>query len=96
MVDDAHGTGVLGKTGKGTVEHFGLLGRVHIQMGTLGKAFGSFGAYVAGSKELIDMLINCARSFIFSTASAAICLCSISCGDRCSRTGSGTKGQALE
>jgi len=68
MVDDAHGTGVLGQTCKGTVEHFGLSGRVHIQMGTLGKALGSFGAYAAGSKELIDFLINCSRSFIYSTA----------------------------
>lgn len=68
MVDDAHGTGVLGQTGKGTVEHFGLSGRVHIQMGTLGKALGSFGAYAAGSKELIDFLINSSRSFIYSTA----------------------------
>jgi 8-amino-7-oxononanoate synthase len=68
MVDDAHGTGVLGKTGRGTVEHFGLSGRVHIQMGTLGKAFGSFGAYAAGSTDLINFLINKSRSLIYSTA----------------------------
>ena len=68
MVDDAHATGVLGRGGKGTVEHFKLEGRVHIQMGTLGKALGSFGAYAAGSRALIDYLINTARSFIFSTA----------------------------
>ncbi|MGC1455220.1 MAG: 8-amino-7-oxononanoate synthase [Nitrospirota bacterium] len=68
MVDDAHGTGVLGKTGRGTVEHLGLSGRVPIQMGTLGKAFGSFGAYAAGSNNLINMLINNARSYIYSTA----------------------------
>jgi 8-amino-7-oxononanoate synthase len=68
MVDDAHGTGVLGKTGRGTVEHLGLSGRVPIQMGTLGKAFGSFGAYAAGSNDLINMLINNARSYIYSTA----------------------------
>ncbi len=68
MVDDAHGTGVLGKTGRGTVEHLGLSGRVPIQMGTLGKAFGSFGAYAAGSKSLVNMLINSARSYIYSTA----------------------------
>jgi 8-amino-7-oxononanoate synthase len=68
MVDDAHATGVLGKTGKGTVEHFNLDGRVPIQMGTLGKALGTFGAYVAGNRDLIEYLINRARSFIYSTA----------------------------
>lgn len=78
MVDDAHATGVLGKEGKGTVEHFNLEGRVHIQMGTLGKALGSFGAYVAGSRSLIDYLINSARSFIFSTAlPPAVCAASM-------------------
>ena len=68
MVDDAHGTGVLGKKGKGAVEHFGLEGRVDIQMGTLGKALGSFGAYIAGSEDLIRYLINNARSFLYTTA----------------------------
>jgi glycine C-acetyltransferase len=78
MVDDAHGCGVLGKTGRGTVEHFGLENRVQIQMGTLGKAFGSFGAYVAGSRGLIDYLVNSARSFVFSTAlPAAVCAASV-------------------
>jgi 8-amino-7-oxononanoate synthase len=82
MVDDAHGTGVLGQTGKGTVEHFGLLGRVHIQMGTLGKALGSFGAYAAGSKELIDFLINCSRSFMYSTAlPSSVCAASLAAID---------------
>jgi glycine C-acetyltransferase len=82
MVDDAHGTGVLGQTGKGTVEHFGLSGCVHIQMGTLGKAFGSFGAYVAGSRELIDFLINHSRSFIYSTAlPPSICAASLAAID---------------
>jgi len=82
MVDDAHGTGVLGQTCKGTVEHFGLSGRVHIQMGTLGKALGSFGAYAAGSKELIDFLINCSRSFIYSTAlPSSVCAASLAAID---------------
>jgi 8-amino-7-oxononanoate synthase len=82
MLDDAHGTGVLGKTGKGTVEHFGLSGSVHIQMGTLGKAFGSFGAYVAGSKDLIAFLVNHARSFIYSTAlPPAVCAASLAAID---------------
>lgn len=68
MVDDAHATGVLGVGGAGTTQHFGLKGRVHIQMGTLSKALASTGGYVAGSQELIDYLRNKARSFIFSTA----------------------------
>jgi 8-amino-7-oxononanoate synthase len=68
MVDDAHAVGVLGEKGRGTVEHFGLEGRVPIQMGTLGKALGSFGAYAAGSRNLINFLINRSRSFMYSTA----------------------------
>lgn len=68
MVDDAHGTGVLGENGRGSVEFCDVAGDVDIQMGTLGKALGSFGAYVAGSLELVDYLRNKARSFIFSTA----------------------------
>jgi 8-amino-7-oxononanoate synthase len=78
MVDDAHAAGVLGKNGRGTAEHFGLLGRVHIQMGTLGKAFGSFGAYAAGDRSLIEYLVNTSRSFLFSTAlPPAVCAASI-------------------
>ncbi|MEG6584502.1 8-amino-7-oxononanoate synthase [Dendrosporobacter sp. 1207_IL3150] len=69
MVDDAHATGVLGN-GRGTAAHFGLKDRVHIQMGTLSKALGSEGGYVAGSRCLIEYLINKARSYIFSTALA--------------------------
>lgn len=68
MVDDAHATGVLGKNGSGSLEHFGIDGKDIIQMGTLGKALGSFGAYIAGSRELIDFLINKARGFIYSTS----------------------------
>lgn len=69
MVDDAHATGVFGKNGKGTVEHFNLPpDEIDIEVGTLGKAIGSFGAYIAGSKKLIDFLINRARSFIYTTA----------------------------
>jgi len=82
MVDDAHATGVLGKTGRGSVEHFNLAGRVHIQMGTLSKALGSFGAYVAGNCDLIEFLINRARSFIYSTAlPPAVCAASIAALD---------------
>jgi 8-amino-7-oxononanoate synthase len=68
MVDEAHGTGILGKNGKGAIEHFGLDGRVDIQMGTLGKALGSFGAYIAGSEDLIHYLVNKARSLLYTTA----------------------------
>ncbi len=68
MVDDAHGTGVLGERGGGTAEHFGLRGEVDIEIGTLGKALGSFGAYVVGSQSLREYLINKSRSFIFTCA----------------------------
>lgn len=68
MVDDAHGTGVLGPNGRGTAEHFGLQSEIDITMGTLGKALGGFGAYIAGSKEIVEYLVNKARSFIFSTS----------------------------
>jgi len=68
MVDDAHASGVVGKEGRGTVDHFGLHGRVHIQVGTLSKAIGCLGGYVAGSRTLIDYLIHKARPFLFSTS----------------------------
>ncbi len=67
LVDDAHGFGVLGKDGGGTVEHFGLQHHGIIQMGTLSKAIGGLGGYIAGSQALIELLINRARSFIFTT-----------------------------
>ena len=68
MVDEAHGTGVFGANGAGVVAKWGLASRVTIQMGTLGKALGGFGAYVAGSRDLCDLLINRCRSFIFTTS----------------------------
>ncbi len=68
MVDDAHAVGVLGLGGRGTVDYFGLKGRVQIQVGTLSKSLAAEGGYVAGSQALIHYLINKARSFIFSTA----------------------------
>lgn len=72
MVDDAHGIGVLGETGRGSVEHFGLsLDEVPILMGTLGKALGTGGAFVAGSDDLIEYLIQGARSYIYTTAMPA-------------------------
>ncbi|MCM3616185.1 glycine C-acetyltransferase [Sutcliffiella horikoshii] len=68
MVDDAHASGVLGENGRGTVNHFGLDGRVHIQVGTLSKAIGVLGGYVASSRSLIDYLIHKGRPFLFSTS----------------------------
>jgi 8-amino-7-oxononanoate synthase len=69
MVDDAHGFGVLGKSGAGSLEQFGLgVDEVPILMATLGKALGTFGAFVAGSEELIETLIQSARSYIYTTA----------------------------
>jgi glycine C-acetyltransferase len=78
MVDDAHASGVLGRNGRGTIDHFGLHGRVHIQVGTLSKAIGVLGGYVCGSRDLIEFLYHRARPFLFSTshppAVAAACL----------------------
>src|SRR4249920_606485 len=68
MVDDAHASGVLGRNGRGSVDHFGLHGRVAIQVGTLSKAVGVLGGYVAGSQDLRDILIQRARPFLFSTS----------------------------
>jgi glycine C-acetyltransferase len=78
MVDDAHASGVLGRAGRGTVDHFGLHGRVDIQVGTLSKAVGVLGGYVCGSRDLIEFLHHRARPFLFSTSHppsvAAACL----------------------
>jgi glycine C-acetyltransferase len=78
MVDDAHASGVFGANGRGTIDHFGMHGRVDIQVGTLSKAIGVLGGYVCGSKSLIDYLYHRARPFLFSTshppAVAAACL----------------------
>jgi glycine C-acetyltransferase len=68
MVDDAHASGVLGANGRGTIDHFGLHGRVHVQVGTLSKAFACQGGYVAGSQLLVDYLIHRARPLLFSTS----------------------------
>ena len=68
MVDDAHGSGVFGTNGRGTVDHFRLHGRIHVQVGTLSKALGCLGGYVAGSRSLIEFLHHRARPFLFSTS----------------------------
>jgi glycine C-acetyltransferase len=81
MVDDAHASGVFGKNGRGTVDHFGMHGRVDIQVGTLSKAIGALGGYVAGSRALVEFLYHRARPFLFSTshppAVAAACIAAI-------------------
>ncbi|MFZ0212542.1 MAG: glycine C-acetyltransferase [Candidatus Acidiferrales bacterium] len=68
MIDDAHSSGVLGRNGRGTVDHLGCHGRVDIQVGTLSKAIGSIGGYVCGSRDLIDFLYHRGRPFLFSTS----------------------------
>jgi glycine C-acetyltransferase len=81
MVDDAHASGVFGAHGRGTVDHFGVHGRVHVQVGTLSKAIGALGGYVAGSRSLIEFLHHRARPFLFSTshppAVTAACLAAL-------------------
>src|SRR5262244_928428 len=68
MIDDAHSSGVLGRNGRGTVDHFQQHGRVDVQVGTLSKAIGALGGYVCGSRDLIDFLYHRARPFLFSTS----------------------------
>jgi glycine C-acetyltransferase len=81
MVDDAHASGVFGTQGRGTIDHFGMHGRVDIQVGTLSKAIGALGGYVAGSRTLIEFLYHRARPFLFSTSHppsvAATCLAAL-------------------
>ena len=91
LLDEAHAVGVLGRGGRGLADQLGLAHRIEVQMGTLGKALGSSGGYIAGSRALIDLLVNRARSLIFSTAppaataaaaSAALDLCASPEGDQ--------------
>jgi glycine C-acetyltransferase len=81
MVDDAHASGVFGRNGRGTIDHFSVHGRVDIQVGTLSKAMGALGGYVAGSRSLIEFLYHRARPFLFSTshppAVAAACIAAL-------------------
>ena len=81
MVDDAHASGVFGRNGRGTIDHFSMHGRVDIQVGTLSKAIGALGGYVAGSRALVEFLYHRARPFLFSTshppAVAAACIAAL-------------------
>jgi glycine C-acetyltransferase len=81
MIDDAHSSGVLGRNGRGTVDHFNLHGRVDIQVGTLSKAIGALGGYICSTRETIDYLYHRARPFLFSTSHppsvAATCIAAI-------------------
>jgi glycine C-acetyltransferase len=81
MVDDAHASGVFGANGRGTIDHFGLHGRVDVQVGTLSKAIGALGGYVAGNRNLIEFLQHRGRPFLFSTSHppsvAATCLAAL-------------------
>ncbi|MFA5786717.1 MAG: glycine C-acetyltransferase [Actinomycetota bacterium] len=82
MIDDAHASGILGPGGHGTVAHFGLQGRVDIQVGTLSKALGTLGGYVAGPKHLYDYLCNRGRPFLFSTSHPpAVCAAALAALD---------------
>lgn len=81
MVDDAHASGVLGRNGRGTVDHFGLHGRVQIQVGTLSKAMGALGGYIAGKRSLREWLVQRGRPYLFSTSHppsvAATCIAAL-------------------
>ena len=94
-VDDSHATGVLGETGRGTAEHFGVLGEVDIITSTLGKALGgAAGGFVAGSAALCDMLTQRSRPQLFSNALPPTVASSALGGDRSSRAASGARGEA--
>ena len=92
MIDDAHAAGVLGETGRGGLEYFGIRSDRVIQMGTLSKAMGCYGGFAAGTKEMADLLINKARSFIYSTSlPPALCEAGIKAIDIIDRRSSGLR-----
>jgi len=89
MVDEAHATGLYGQHGRGLAEELGVSSQIEIQMGTLGKALGASGGYICGSRSLIDLLVNRARSFIFSTAPVPAAAASAMAGIRIVQSGEG-------
>ena len=97
VVDDAHGEGVLGKGGRGIVDHFDLHGRVDVEIGTLSKAFGAVGGLAAGSQVLVDWLKRRGRPFLFSSAmtvpDVAACIAAVDVSERVDRTGGPAVGQ---
>ena len=96
MVDEAHATGVLGRHGGGAVEHYGLDGKVDVLMGTLGKALGAIGGYIAGSKALITYLGRFARSFLFTTSLPTPCAAAALAAVRLLRENTGLKEKLWE
>ena len=95
MVDEAHATGLYGKNRRGVAEELGISDQIEIQMGTLGKALGSSGGYIAGSRLLIDFLINRARSFIFSTAPVPAAAAAAKAGIKFVRSNDGEERRGL-
>jgi len=95
MVDEAHATGIYGKKRRGLAEELGVSGDIEVQMGTLGKALGASGGYIAGSRTLIDYLVNRARSFIFSTASVPAAAAAATAGIRFVQSSQGEERREL-
>jgi 8-amino-7-oxononanoate synthase len=91
MVDEAHATGILGKNGRGLAEQLGIAKQIEIQMGTLGKALGASGGFICGSRPLIDLLVNRARSFIFSTAPVPAAVAAATAGVQLVQSAEGEK-----
>ena len=89
MVDEAHATGIIGREGRGLADELGVGARIEIQMGTLGKALGASGGYICGRRALIEYLVNCARSFIFSTAPVPASAAAAIAGIRLARAAEG-------
>ncbi len=95
MVDEAHATGILGAHGRGLADQLGLTSQIEIQMGTLGKAFGAAGGYICGNRELIELLVNRARSFIFSTAPVPAAAAAAAAGIEITRSAEGDARRKL-